>query len=60
MTPVSQAQRAAMRAAAAGKSKIGIPKKVAEEFDAADTGGKLPKHVKKDPGEAKERKRGYD
>lgn len=43
MPPVSQAQRAAMRAAAAGKSTLGIPKKVGKEFDRADKGGKLPK-----------------
>ena len=47
MPPVSQAQRAAMHAAAAGKSTIGIPKKVGEEFVAADKGGKLP--AKKKP-----------
>jgi hypothetical protein len=32
-----------MRAAAAGKSTLGIPKKVGAEFSAADKGGKLPK-----------------
>jgi hypothetical protein len=42
MPPVSQAQRAAMYAAAAGKSTLGIPKKVGKEFVAADEGGKLP------------------
>lgn len=42
MPPVSQAQRRAMYAAAAGKSTLGIPKKVAEEFVAADKPGKLP------------------
>ena len=47
MPPVSQAQRAAMYAAAAGKSTLGIPKKVGEEFVAADKGGKLP--AKKKP-----------
>ena len=46
MPSVSQAQRAAMFAAKAGKSTIGIPKKVGAEFAAADTGGKLPKKVK--------------
>ncbi len=60
MPPLSESQRRAMRAAASGKGKLGIPKKVAEEFDAADPGGKLPKKVKKDPGEAKERRGGYD
>ena len=47
MPPVSQAQRAAMYAAAAGKSTLGIPKKVGAEFVAADKGGKLP--AKKKP-----------
>ena len=42
MPPVSQAQRAAMYAAAAGKSTLGIPKKVGAEFVAADKPGKLP------------------
>jgi hypothetical protein len=46
MPPVSQAQRAAMHAAAAGKSTLGIPKKVGQEFVAADPGGKLPKKKK--------------
>ena len=40
--PVSEAQRKAMFAAAAGKSNIGIPQKVGEEFSKADKGGKLP------------------
>lgn len=35
-----------MYAAAEGKSTIGIPKKVGEEFANADPGGKLPKKVK--------------
>jgi hypothetical protein len=43
MPPVSQQQRKAMFAAAAGKSTLGIPKKVGKEFAAADKGGKLPK-----------------
>jgi hypothetical protein len=43
--PVSQAQRAAMHAAAQGHSTIGIPKKVGAEFAKGDEGGKLPKHV---------------
>lgn len=42
MPPTSEAQRRAMRAAAAGKSKLGIPRKVGREFSAADKGGKLP------------------
>ena len=44
MPPVSEKQRRAMHAAAAGKSKLGIPRKVGKEFMAADKGGKLPKH----------------
>jgi hypothetical protein len=47
MPPVSQAQRAAMYAAAAGKSTLGIPKKVGQEFVAADKPGKLPAKKKK-------------
>ena len=47
MPPRSEAQRRAMRAAAAGKSTLGIPKKIGKEFSAADRGGKLPKKVKK-------------
>lgn len=39
---VSEAQRAAMGAAASGKSTLGIPKKVGEKFMAEDKGGKLP------------------
>ena len=42
MPPKSEAQRRAMRAAAAGNSKIGIPKKVGREYSKADKGGKLP------------------
>jgi hypothetical protein len=42
MPPVSQAQRAAMYAAAAGKSTLGIPKQVGAQFVAADAPGKLP------------------
>jgi hypothetical protein len=42
MPPVSKAQRRAMRAAAAGKSTLGIPKKVGREFSTADKGRKLP------------------
>ena len=47
MPPKSQAQRGAMFAAAKGKSKLGIPKKVGKEFAASDPGGKLPKMVAK-------------
>ncbi len=46
MPPVSEKQRKAMRAAAAGKSNIGIPKKVGAEFSAADRGGRLPEKKK--------------
>jgi hypothetical protein len=46
--PVSQAQRAAMHAAAQGHSTIGIPKSVGKEFSNADPGGKLPEHKAKD------------
>lgn len=42
MPPVSEAQRRAMRAAAAGKSNIGIPASVGKDFSDADKGGKLP------------------
>jgi hypothetical protein len=35
-----------MRAAAGGKSTLGIPKKVGKEFSAADKGGKLPARTK--------------
>lgn len=46
MPPISQSQRKAMYAAAAGKSTLGIPKKVGAEFVKADPGGKLPEKVK--------------
>jgi hypothetical protein len=49
MPPVSQKQRAAMHAAAEGKSTLGIPKKVGAEFVAADPGGKLPEYKKPTP-----------
>ena len=42
MPPVSQAQRRAMYAAAAGHSTLGIPASVGREFTAADKPGKLP------------------
>jgi hypothetical protein len=47
MPPRSEAQRRAMHAAAAGKSTLGIPKKVGKEFAAADKGGKLPARAPK-------------
>lgn len=37
-----------MGAAAEGKSEIGIPKAVGEEFMKADAGGKLPERSKAD------------
>ena len=43
----SEKQRGAMYAAAAGKSTLGIPKKVGKEFVKSDKPGKLPKRVKK-------------
>lgn len=44
----SEAQRGAMYAAAAGKSTIGIPKKVGKEFVKAGPASKnLPKRVPK-------------
>lgn len=46
MPPVSEKQRRAMRAAAAGKSTLGIPRKVGREFVRSDPGGKLPKRKK--------------
>lgn len=43
MPAVSEAQRKAMYAAAAGKSTLGIPAKVGKEFVAATpSAGKLP------------------
>jgi hypothetical protein len=47
MPASTQAQRAAMAAAAAGRSTLGIPKKVGKEFMKLDPGGKLPKRAKK-------------
>jgi len=47
MPPVSERQRGAMYAAAAGKSNIGIPQKVGAEFVAADKPGKLPESAPK-------------
>lgn len=45
MPAVSGAQRRAMFAAASGKSTIGIPKKVGQEFADADQGGRLPQYA---------------
>lgn len=47
MPPKSEAQRRAMRAAAAGKSTLGIPRKVGREFSRSDPGGKLPRRKRK-------------
>jgi len=50
MPAVSQAQNAAMHAAAEGRSTLGIPKKVGQEFVKATRGkkvSKLPKHVRR-------------
>jgi len=49
MPPVSDKQRKFMRAAAANpamRKRTGVSKKVADEFNSADPGGKLPKRVK--------------
>jgi hypothetical protein len=56
MPPRSEAQRRAMRAAAAGDSTLGIPAKVGREYSKSDRGGKLPKR-KKDYGDTPA---GYD
>ena len=46
MPVVSEAQRRAMGAAAAGKSTLGIPAKVGQEFlDATPKGQKLPERA---------------
>lgn len=50
MPPVSQKQRAAMYAAAEGRSTLGIPQKVGKEFTAADKPGKLPTRAPKSGG----------
>jgi hypothetical protein len=42
MLPVSEKQRRAMYAAAAGRSTLGIPRAVGREFVAADKGRKPP------------------
>jgi len=53
---VSEAQRKAMYAAAAGKSNLGIPKKVGAEFVAASHGVTgLPEHVGKKRPKVKKR-----
>lgn len=57
MPSVSAAQRGAMFAAAAGKSTLGIPQKVGQEFAEADVGGKLPAKAPKEKVPAKMKKR---
>jgi hypothetical protein len=47
MPLVSQQQRKAMYAAAAGKSTLGIPRKVGAEFVKSDKPGKLPRRARK-------------
>ncbi len=52
MPVVSEAQRKAMYAAAAGKSTLGIPKSVGADFIAATpAGAKLPKKKEKPLGD---------
>lgn len=57
MPIVSQAQRGAMYAAQAGKSTLGIPQSVGQEFVEADTGGKLPAKAPKEKAPGKMKKR---
>ena len=50
MPVVSEAQRRAMYAAKEGKSTLGIPKSVGEDFiNATPAGAKLPERAKKKP-----------
>lgn len=56
MPPVSQAQRRAMFAAAEGKSKLGIPQKVGQEFEANDHVKGLPQRAPKKRPTLKRRK----
>jgi hypothetical protein len=51
MPNVSQAQRGAMAAAKAGKSTLGIPQSVGQDFMAADAGGELPAYAPKRKGD---------
>lgn len=53
--PVSEAQRKAMHAAAAGDSELGIPKSVGKEFADKDPGGKLPERAEKSNGALSDR-----
>jgi hypothetical protein len=63
MPSVSRAQQAAMHAAAAGNSTIGIPQSVGEDFSAADHArgpAKLPERKTSHPASHKsERFNGY-
>lgn len=47
MPSVSQAQSRAMHAAASGRSTLGIPKAVGQEFVRADQGRKISELVKR-------------
>ena len=58
MPPVSEKQSKAMRAAASGKSTLGIPKSVGQEFSDADPGGKLPKKKKESANKSVRLKKG--
>lgn len=58
MPAVSEAQRRAMFAAAGGKSTIGIPQSVGQEYTRADTGGPLPKKAEKPPANASKHRKG--
>lgn len=46
MPPKPEARRKAMRAAAAGKSTLGMPRKIGGEYSKADNDGRLPKRVR--------------
>ena len=62
--PVSEAQRAAMGAAASGHSTLGIPKDVGQDYIESDKGGKLPakkSELAPKPKQSRERRTGrYD
>jgi len=62
--PVSEAQRAAMGAAASGNSTLGIPKDVGQDYIESDKGGKLPakkSELAPKPKQSRERRTGrYD
>ena len=50
MPPKSERQRRAMGAAKSGKSTLGIPRDVGEDFISSDRGGKLPETAPKPKG----------